>query len=76
MSSQRATSSPGEQENSCGDSPADHIECLSAIHTSRGIDTKAFAFNSKIARYRAGGHFKEKTPASLSLTNQQIQYNG
>ena len=34
------------------------------------MDTKAFAFNSQ-ARYRAGGHFKEKA-GSLSLTNQQI----
>ena len=45
-------------------------ECRSAIHTSRGMVTKAFAFNSQ-ARYRADGHFKEKT-GPLCLTNQQI----
>ncbi|MCU7813513.1 MAG: hypothetical protein KZQ77_20100 [Candidatus Thiodiazotropha sp. (ex Notomyrtea botanica)] len=33
------------------------------------MDTKAFMFNSS-AKYRAGGHFKEKQ--DLSLTNQQI----
>ncbi|MEW8615614.1 MAG: hypothetical protein AB2610_20855 [Candidatus Thiodiazotropha sp.] len=48
----------------------DHFESQSAIHTSCGMDTKAFACKSQ-ARYGAGGHFKEKA-GSLSLTNQQI----
>ena len=34
------------------------------------MDTKAFSFNSQ-AKYRAGGHFKEKA-GSLSLANQKI----
>ena len=58
MSSQRATFSPGAENR-----PAHHFECRSAIYTSRGMDTKAFAFYSQ-ARYRAGGHFVEKAPAS------------
>ncbi|MEW8450151.1 MAG: hypothetical protein AB2694_19190, partial [Candidatus Thiodiazotropha sp.] len=33
------------------------------------MDTKAFSFNSQ-AKYRTGGHFKEKT--ALSLANQEI----
>ena len=38
------------------------------------MDTKAFAFKSQ-ARYQAGGQFKEKAPASLSLINQQIVFD-
>ena len=33
------------------------------------MDIKAFSFNSQ-AKYRTGGHFKEKT--ALSLANQEI----
>ena len=38
-----------------------------------GMDTKAFSFNSQ-AKYRAGGHFKEKADilVSLSLAYQEI----
>ena len=37
------------------------------------MDTKAFSFNSQ-AKYRAGGHFKEKA-GSLSLANQELMVN-
>ena len=42
-------------------------------YISKGIDTKAFTFNSS-ANYRAGGNFKERT--ELSLTDQQIMVDG
>ena len=35
------------------------------------MDTKAFSFNCS-AKYRAGGHYKEKSGSLLSLTDQQI----
>ena len=35
------------------------------------MDAKAFSFNSA-AKYRAGGHFKEKPASGLSLTDQRI----